>query len=34
MFWVAPILGGDLIIPAYRWLSDEPSGLVEGKVTA
>ncbi|MDB5605520.1 MAG: aquaporin [Bradyrhizobium sp.] len=34
MFWVAPILGGALGGFVYRWLSDEPSGLVEGKVTA
>jgi aquaporin Z len=32
MFWVAPLIGGVLGGAVYRWLSDEPSGVVEGKV--
>ena len=31
MFWVAPLIGGVLGGMIYRWLSDEPTGTVEGK---
>src|SRR6185437_4474263 len=31
MFWVAPLIGGVLGGVIYRWLSDEPTGTVEGK---
>jgi aquaporin Z len=34
MFWVAPLVGGALGGVIYRWLSDEPTGVVEGKVAA
>ena len=32
LFWVAPLFGGVLGGVIYRWLSDEPDGVVEGKV--
>src|ERR1700759_5446185 len=31
MFWVAPLIGGALGGVVYRWLSDEPTGTVEGR---
>ncbi|MGM4964907.1 aquaporin Z [Tardiphaga sp. 1201_B9_N1_1] len=31
LFWVAPLVGGVLGGAIYRWLSDEPAGVVEGK---
>jgi len=31
MFWVAPLIGGVLGGVIYRWLSDEPTGTVEGR---
>jgi aquaporin Z len=31
LFWVAPLIGGVLGGVIYRWLSDEPTGLVEGR---
>jgi len=34
LFWVAPLVGGALGGVIYRWLSDEPTGVVEGKTTA
>ena len=34
LFWVAPLIGGVLGGAIYRWLSDEPTGVVEGKATA
>ena len=34
LFWVAPLIGGVLGGVIYRWLSDEPTGVVEGKTTA
>ena len=34
LFWVAPLIGGVLGGVVYRWLSDEPSGVVEGKIPA
>ena len=30
LFWVAPLIGGALGGVIYRWLSDEPAGVVEG----
>jgi aquaporin Z len=33
LFWVAPLIGGVLGGAIYRWLSEEPAGVVEG-VTA
>jgi aquaporin Z len=30
LFWVAPLVGGALGGVIYRWLSDEPAGLVTG----
>jgi aquaporin Z len=30
LFWVAPLIGGALGGFVYRWLSDEPKGLVAG----
>lgn len=30
MFWLAPLLGGALGGVVYRWLSEEPSGVVVG----
>ncbi len=34
LFWVAPLIGGVLGGVLYRWLSDQPSGVVEGQRTA
>jgi aquaporin Z len=31
LFWVAPLIGGALGGVIYRWLSDEPRGVVEGR---
>ena len=31
LFWVAPLIGGALGGVIYRWLSDEPTGVVEGR---
>src|ERR1700744_4180852 len=31
MFWVAPLIGGALGGVIYRWLSTDPTGVVEGK---
>jgi aquaporin Z len=31
MFWVAPLIGGVLGGVIYRWLSDQPTGVVEGR---
>ncbi len=31
LFWVAPIIGGAVGGVIYRWLSDEPAGVVAGK---
>jgi aquaporin Z len=33
MFWVAPLIGGVLGGVIYRWLSEEPTGVIEGKAT-
>src|SRR6185312_12010647 len=30
LFWVAPLIGGALGGVIYRWLSEEPAGIVEG----
>ncbi|TAI62287.1 aquaporin Z [Bradyrhizobium sp. Leo170] len=30
LFWVAPLIGGALGGVLYRWLSEEPTGVVEG----
>ncbi len=30
LFWVAPLIGGALGGVLYRWLSEEPAGVVEG----
>jgi aquaporin Z len=30
LFWVAPLIGGALGGAIYRWLSEEPAGIVEG----
>ena len=30
LFWVAPLIGGALGGVIYRWLSEEPGGIVEG----
>ena len=30
LFWVAPLIGGALGGVIYRWLSEEPAGVVEG----
>jgi len=30
LFWVAPLIGGALGGVTYRWLSEEPSGIVAG----
>ena len=34
LFWVAPLIGGALGGVLYRWLSEEPAGVVEGLKTA
>ena len=34
LFWVAPLIGGALGGVIYRWLSEEPSGVVAGVKTA
>jgi aquaporin Z len=34
LFWVAPLIGGVLGGAVYRWLSEEPSGVVEGKTAS
>ena len=34
LFWVAPLIGGVLGGVIYRWLSDEPTGIVAGVKTA
>src|SRR5262245_6512990 len=34
LFWVAPLIGGALGGVVYRWLSEEPAGVVEGLKTA
>jgi len=31
LFWVAPLIGGVIGGVVYRWLSDEPAGIVEGR---
>lgn len=31
LFWVAPLVGGVIGGVIYRWLSDEPAGVVEGR---
>jgi aquaporin Z len=31
LFWIAPLIGGALGGVIYRWLSEEPFGVVEGK---
>jgi aquaporin Z len=31
LFWVAPLIGGAIGGVVYRWLSEEPTGLVAGK---
>src|SRR3981189_358004 len=31
LFWVAPLIGGVLGGALHRWLSDEPTGVVEGQ---
>ena len=34
LFWVAPLIGGALGGVIYRWLSEEPDGVVEGRKPA
>lgn len=34
LFWVAPLIGGALGGVIYRWLSEEPTGVVAGVKTA
>jgi aquaporin Z len=34
LFWIAPLIGGALGGVIYRWLSEEPLGVVEGKTPA
>lgn len=34
LFWLAPLIGGVLGGVIYRWLSDEPAGIVEGNKPA
>ena len=31
LFWVAPLIGGVIGGVVYRWLSDEPEGIVAGR---
>jgi aquaporin Z len=31
LFWIAPLIGGVIGGVVYRWLSDEPAGIVEGR---
>ena len=31
LFWVAPLIGGVIGGVVYRWLSDEPAGIVAGR---
>ncbi len=31
LFWLAPLIGGVLGGVIYRWLSDQPDGVVEGR---
>jgi aquaporin Z len=34
LFWLAPLIGGALGGRIYRWLSEEPEGMVEGNAPA
>jgi len=34
LFWLAPLIGGVLGGVIYRWISDEPAGVVEGRKPA
>jgi aquaporin Z len=34
LFWIAPLLGGVLGGVIYRWLSEEPTGVVQGRESA
>jgi aquaporin Z len=34
LFWVAPLIGGALGGVIYRWISEQPSGVVEGRTPA
>jgi aquaporin Z len=34
MFWVAPLIGGALGGVIYRWLSEDPTGIVEGETAS
>jgi aquaporin Z len=34
LFWLAPLIGGVLGGVIYRWLSEEPDGVVEGSAPA
>src|ERR671918_1649152 len=34
LFWVAPLVGGAVGGLLYRWVSEEPAGVVEGLKTA
>jgi aquaporin Z len=34
LFWLAPLIGGVLGGVIYRWLSEEPEGVVEGRAPA
>jgi aquaporin Z len=34
LFWIAPLIGGALGGLIYRWLSEEPAGVVAGVKTA
>ncbi len=34
LFWIAPLLGGVLGGVIYRWLSEEPTGAVQGRGSA
>ena len=31
LFWVAPLIGGVIGGVVYRWLSDEPEGIIAGR---